>query len=305
LKSSSFTKVFHRPDSEPEIVDLVEKMLRHQDVAGSLPTPIDQLFKAAEITAISELDDFEESFLARLKGQAKRKLKATLQKIRGIADLRERVVYIPSQNENKPRERFVKGHELGHQIIPWHNVDPTYLDDKHTLSPSVRDQFEQEANFFSAETLFQGYRFKEIALDYRASIEAVFKLKDMHATSFQTTLWQYVEVQDEIVAVAQYYPARAYDDHGNMVLELWKIVPSLKFSRKFGDIELPGRIRTGDPWVAARELSQIIDGVGAYPCGCENIKFQWQAFWNHYTLFIFLRYSPAFKRLGKIIHSSN
>ncbi len=305
MKSPSFTNVFHRPDSESEIVDIVEKMLQRQGIAGNLPTPIDQLFAAAEITTVSELDDLKESFMARFEGQVKRKLKATLQKILGIADLRERVVYIPSQNNNMPRECFIKGHELGHQIIPWHNVDPTYIDDKHTLSPRIRDQFEQEANFFSAETLFQGYRFKEIALDYRASIEAVFKLKDMHGASFQATLWRYVEVQDETIAVAQYYPARTYDDCGNEVLELWNIIPSIKFSRKFGDIELPRRIRTGNPWVVARELLEVVDGVGAYPCGHGNIKFQWQAFWNHYTLFVFLRYLPVFKRLGKIIHSSN
>jgi hypothetical protein len=50
-------KIIVRPESEPRISDLVEKLLRKADAEGVLPTPIDRLFEIAKITNIEELPE--------------------------------------------------------------------------------------------------------------------------------------------------------------------------------------------------------------------------------------------------------
>ena len=91
-------------------------------------------------------------------------------------------MYIPA-NGKAYRVHFAQGHVLGHQVIPWHNVDPAHLDDDKSLFGNAQDQFEKEANFFSAEVIFQGHRFRSRARDYSASFDAIFYLADQHGVS--------------------------------------------------------------------------------------------------------------------------
>ena len=81
-----------------------------------------------------------------MSDQTKSIFKGAWQKLRGIADLRDKVTYVP-KDSHTGRERFAKCHELGHQMIPWHKIDPAYLDDAENLSPDVKAVFEQEANW--------------------------------------------------------------------------------------------------------------------------------------------------------------
>lgn len=294
--------LIQRLESEDEIADIADRILRNAGVSGVLPTPIDKLLEAKKITCVSDLDDLEESYLSGLGKKARHSFQSAMQKLRGIADLRQQVVYVASSaNGHDGRTRFVQGHELGHQVLRWHHVDPTYFDDNQTLSPRVQDEFEREANFFSAEVIFQGDRFKKIALDYRASLDAIFTLADMHGASRQATLWRYAEAQDEKIAVVQYYPSNVLDTHGEKVLQLWKTIPSEKFNNKYNEIGLPDRIRSGHPWVAARDLREIVRGDIALDCGGVPVKFQWEAFWNNHALLVFLRRGPLLHVIGKTI----
>ena len=191
-------KIVVRPESEPRLSEFAQKLLRRADATGVLPTPLDRLFEIAKVTNIAELPD--ESFLRTLSDKAKGIFKSAKQKLRGIADLRQRATYIP-RDSNPARERFVRAHELGHQVIPWHDIDPTYLDNSESLSPDAKATFEQEANFFGAEIIFQGPGFRTLARDYQPSFDAVFVLSDQHAASKQSTAWRFVEEQDEAVAL--------------------------------------------------------------------------------------------------------
>ena len=74
--------------------------------------------------------------------------------------------------------------------------------------------FEQEANFFGAETIFPGARFRTLARDFRPNFAAIFSLADQHGASRQSTAWRFVEEQDESVALPPYYPTSAIDDYG-------------------------------------------------------------------------------------------
>ncbi len=294
-------KIAARPESELRLSDLVRKLLREADAEGVLPTPLDRLFEIAKVTNIAELPD--ESFLRTLTDKAKGYFISAKQKLRGIADLRERVTYIP-QDSNARRQRFVQAHELGHQVIPWHCIDPTYLDNSETLSPEVRVAFEQEANFFGAETVFQGTRFRVLARDYQPSFSAIFVLADRHEVSRQATAWRFVEEQDEAIALVQYYPGYAIDESGNCVLSAWRAIGSPSFLKKYAEIDLPRVLRTGHPWTAARDLNSECEGTDSLLVDGHPIAFQWRSWWNSHALLVLVRRKPMLSVVGGILRPS-
>lgn len=287
-----------RPESQPKVSDLVEKLLRESDAAGVLPTPLERLFEVTKVTKITDLPDAR--FLEALSQKTRGAFKTLMQKLRGIADLRERATYVP-RDPNARRERFAQGHELGHQVIPWHNVDAAYLDDAETLSPDAKAIFEREANFFSAEVIFQGPRFRALARDYQSSFQAVFSLADLHNASRQATSWRFVEEQDEEVALVQYYPGNSIDEHGNRAWNLWLTIASPAFSRRYFGIEIPNHVRAGNPWLAARDLEQICDGIEILNVSGSPTSFQWQAWWNGRALLVFLRRRPRLSVVSGIL----
>lgn len=282
-------KIAVRPESGVKLSELVRKLLREADAEGVLPTPLDRLFEIARITNIAELPD--ESFLRTLSDEAKGFFKSARQKLRGIADLKERATYIP-RDVNSRRERFVKAHELGHHVIPWHSVDPAYLDDSESLSSEVKITFEQEANFFGAEAVFQGRNFRSLSRDYQPTFSAIFVLADRHEISRQATAWRFVEEQDEPVALIQYYPGNAIDKDGNRVLNAWRAVSSPSFKKKYSEVDPPRALRTGHPWVAARDLNCECEGTEKLFVDGQAVTFQWRSWWNNHALLILLRRKP-------------
>jgi hypothetical protein len=284
-----------RPESEPKISGLVRKLLREADAAGVLPTPLGRLFEVARVTNIEELPD--ENFLQMLSERTRGFFRSARQKLRGIADLRERATYVP-RDLNTGRERFAQAHELGHQVMSWHDVDPTYLDDDESLGPSAKGIFEHEANFFGAETIFQGAHFRMLARDYQPSFNAIFTLAHQHGASRQSTAWRFVEEQDEALALLQYYPANAIDQDGNCVLAVWRSVGSPHFNRRYMDIDLPQVIRTGHPWVAARDFDRPCQGTENLLVGGNPVAFQWHAWWNSHALLVLLRRKPVLSVVG-------
>lgn len=279
-----------RPESESRISDLVRRLVREADAEGVLPTPIDRLFEIAKVTNIAELPD--EGFLKTLPEKAKGFFRSAMQKLRGIADIRTRETYIPPDPRNG-RELFVKAHELGHQVMPWHAVDLAYLDDGESLSPDARAIFEVEANFFGSETIFQGSRFRSHARDYQPNFPAVFKLAEQHGASKQATAWRFVEEQDEALALLLYYPTNAIDQDGNRVLGIWRSVGSPAFNKRYVEIDIPQTIHTGHPWVAARDIGHPCDGNESLLVDGQGVVFQWHAWWNGYTLLVLLRRRPV------------
>lgn len=292
-------KIAVRPESEPKLSNLVKKLLREADAIGVLPTPIDRLFEVAKVKNIAELPD-EEAFLKTLSAKARSFFISAKQKLRGIADLRERASYVPPDPNNKGRERFAKGHELGHNVIPWHDVDPAYLDDNESLGPSAKGLFEHEANFFSSDVIFQGNSFRTRARDFTPDFNAIFKLAHDHGASRQATAWRFVEEQDEAIALLQYYNSRAIDDHGNPVLVLWRSVGSPEFNRRFPNIDAPQSLRTGHPWVAAREVNSVCNGNENLPCDGQPAMFEWHGWWNGRALCVLIRRKPLLSLVGRV-----
>lgn len=287
-----------RPESEPKLCGLAERLVKEADAVGLLPTPLERLFEIAKVTNIDELPD--ESFFRTLPEKTKSFFKSAMQKIRGIADLRERATYVP-RDSNTSRERFAKAHELGHQVIPWHEIDPAYLDDAESLGADAKLIFEQEASFFGAEVIFQGRRFRTRSRDYQPNFEAIFELSDQHGASKQATAWRFVEEQDEAVALLQYYPSYALDEEGNTVLNIWRSIGSPSFIKKYCNTDAPRQLRTGHSWTAARDIGRVCDGTEKLSVDGIETAFQWHAWWNGYALLVLLRHKPRLSIVGQVL----
>jgi len=296
-----FGSLVARPSSEASIAEVAERLLRRAGVAGRVPTDVDALIASSQLVDVVDPAPFLEGFLARLSAEAKDVFTSAWEKLRGIADLRTRAIYVPASTKVR-QTLFVKAHELGHQVLPWQQVNMAYWDDGHSLSPEVTELFDQEANLFAADVIFQGKRFLHRARQYVPTFDAVFSLADEHGASRHSTLWRFVEEQDELVAAATYWPSRyTFDREGLPVLWLGKLVGSPRFKARFGTLELPSELSPNHPWVAARNLGSVCEGdVTLVEVGGQT-QFQWHSWWNQYSLFVMLRRKPRLSLVGRII----
>lgn len=299
----SIVQLVKRPESEKQLSEIAEDCLRRVDGVGRLPTPLDELIEASKLV---EGDDIESSLQKFLKGFTEdlhEGILSTFQKVRGIADLRERAIYTPAEGNHR-RRFFTRAHEFGHQIIPWHTINTTYLDDGISLSPDAQELFDQEANFLAAEIIFQGCRFARRSRDFAPSFESVFKLADDHGASYHATLWRYVEEHDETIAVVPYWPSRyILDADGHPILKRGRMVGSSRFIEKYSSVEIPTDVDTGDPWVACRELGRTCQGEVSLNCDAAAVKFEWHSWWNQYSLFVLLRRRPSLSIVGRIFRA--
>lgn len=287
--------------SAGEIRSLADRCLRQAGAIGSLPTPVDALIATAGIENITDPEAFKESFLASLSESAGKIFRSAWQKIRGIADMRERAICVPRTTKEN-RDRWAKAHELGHQVIPWQNIRPAYKDEDSNLNSDVQDLFEAESNYFASEILFQGERFGSRARDYQPSFEAVFHLADDHGATRHTTLHRFVEEHDETIAAIAYWPSRfTVDKDGFPFLRLGKVVGSPKFLAKYSAVDLPPVLCTGHPWMLERHSSEVFNGDINLACGTGSIRFQWQSWWNQYCLLVLLRRRPLLSVVGRLL----
>src|SRR5262247_563892 len=84
------------PESAPEITRIADRALRAAGARGKLPTPIEDLILAAKITDEGNTEGFVRRFISSLKEGQRAFFRSGMQKLRGIADLRERAVYVPA-----------------------------------------------------------------------------------------------------------------------------------------------------------------------------------------------------------------
>ena len=288
------------PISKDDLEAQARRLLRDAGVLGILPTPLDVLAETAGIKCYKNLPDTD-GFLKTLTAAGQRTFIEAIQKVRGIADLREKVVYIPA-GQAKPKERFAQAHEISHQIIPWHDVGHSLIDTEITLSPEIKEEFEREANFCGADLLFQGDRFQKLARDYTASIDSVLHLADMHETSYQSTMWKFAQVQDERVCVAQYYPRKEQGDIFGY--RLWKCIGSPAFSARYANIDIPRFIDLKHDWSYAAGSSSPVHGLHDIACGDQKHAFEWSAWSNSYALFVMLRRKPLLHMVRGILSNS-
>ena len=264
----------------------------------------------SRIYEVQDPEDAKERFLSTITENARRIFASAWNKVRGIADLREDVIYVPALGKPR-REFFAKCYEYAHEVIPWHRVQGTrvYKDDDETLRldlrPDKKDLFEGEANYFASEIIFQGRRFRERSLSYRPTFDAIFTLANDHGASTHSTLRKFVEEHDEPLLAVPYWPSNYYiDELGHAVLKRGRPIVSESFRTRYADIELPEAITSDHPWASARgEDTHVGDSIHI-TCGAKQRRFEWQSWWNTYSLLILLRRPPALSIVRSLSHKT-
>ena len=281
------------PDNAARLRGYAREALERVDAYGVLPTPLGDILEDQRLRLVADLEEDRTSFLGKLSGKARRAAKAALNKLKGVLDVRERKVWV-RERPGKPRlSRFPTAHEIAHDLLPWHHVRPEHVDDRETLAPEVRALIEREANYAGAQLLFQGEVFRERVMSEKESLHSALSLADEHETTFHSTLWEYVEVQDRPVAVAVYRKLRVVGPDGGPLYEQREVYAADRFAAKYSGIELPIRLSAEDPWVEGIAAGEEIS-TGMCRLRCEGAEhgFSWEAWTNTYSLFVFIRREP-------------
>lgn len=302
--NSQALKLYLAPDSHREIARLAKGLLVRGGCLGVLPTPVEQLYVLRDIEEVKVETSDLASLLAGFTQKARDAVKGVLNKVRGAADLRRRVIFM-LQNDTQPRLLFARAHELGHQILPWHRVDPDFLDDDRTLSSSVSSLFETEANDFAAELIYQGERFQPLAREYRPSFAGIFELARMHGSSCHATFLQFVRAHDEALAGLVYYPS-APRGHVTTATppdyRLQKRVLSDAFSARYAGVTFDARLEQSHPWLAARSAQKPIQGEHVVSVEDKAETLFWEAFFNRHCLMVLLRRKPTLRLVGTVLN---
>lgn len=203
-----------------QIVALTDSALRNAGVTGIIPTPLDVVAKAAGISEIVDISRLPRDIEARKPPALKRILGALLH--------RERVALV-DRSQPEPRARLTEAHEIGHQIIPWHQA-AFQLDDEERLLGRTRDQLEREAYLAGGHLIFQGEHFWGRALDYQVSIGTPVALAPEYGASLHAAIRYYVLHHPDPVAVLV---AGRYQNSAGSV-PVWESVDSPSFLARFG-----------------------------------------------------------------------
>lgn len=178
-------------DNELAIREAVDDMLRRCDVVEP-PTPLEDILRFRRLTA-EERDEFI-AHQHLLPVALRRKLHRAKSRVRGLLDLQSRQMIV-DRGLHPHRRLFIKHHEVGHDVLPWHRelfVVTSELD----LRPDVRRVFEAEANRFAALTIFQGDDLAKWQRGRRLRVEDLAGLAARYDASLTATARQYVSVQD-------------------------------------------------------------------------------------------------------------
>lgn len=208
------------PLARKQILYVVEKKLLKADVAGVFPTPLDRVAEAAGIEEIIDLSD--------MPNELKVKKPNALRRILGAYFFRARTAFV-DLSQSSQRVRFIKAHETGHRIIPWHE-ESFYFDDEGRLIGRTEDLLEHEASLAAAHLIFQGQRFFEKALDFDRSMNTPIAIADDFGASLHATIRYYAEHHPDSIAVAI---AGVYR-RANGVVPIWTSVESPSFQTAYG-----------------------------------------------------------------------
>jgi hypothetical protein len=191
-------------EGAPKIIAAAERLLAFADARGRLPTPVDDIVAAAQLTepaqslladeAINDAPRHLREKIARLKG-----------KVKAVLDRRTKEVHLHPEIHIVGQRNFNRLHETSHNIFDW-QTELAYADDNHTLTwapehrANLDRQWEQEANQGAAELLFQRDLLTEMAAGERIGFVSIVDLSERFGASIHATFRRVVETHHGALA---------------------------------------------------------------------------------------------------------
>jgi hypothetical protein len=181
-----------------EIAAAADRLLLKANARYRFPTAIDDLVQAAGLTE-AKGSIFSDAELSQAPAHISTLMRRIAGKIQGLLDRRSREVHIHPRIQRDGHGRFVRLHEVSHDIFDWQR-ELAYADTELTLSPAIRAMFEREANQGGSELLFQRDVFRDVAAEYEIGIASVVELSEKFGASIRATLRRFAETHREPVA---------------------------------------------------------------------------------------------------------
>ncbi len=167
-------------------------ILKGSKSLGVFPTPVDRIVNFSDLIIANGIDI--KSLQTKFKDYPfNEALISGLSKVRGFLDRSGKTIYLDTVDQSIQRQNFVKLHEAGHGALPWQKSTLQFVDDDDSLDPSVKEEFEREANFFASLTLFQHDLFNHELNKLSLSIDSPMKLAKMFGASVHAALRRYIE----------------------------------------------------------------------------------------------------------------
>lgn len=277
-------------DAASDIARHVDALLKRADAYGRYPTPVDDIVSAAGLT---EAPDFvlDSAALALLPSHLRSAMRRASLKLQGALDRRERVVHITDLVTHDGKRRFVKLHEVTHDLLP-HQRALVYADDQETLSPTTKSRFEQEANQGAAELLFQRESFSLDGRGLAVGAPAIAYLAERYGSSLHAAFRRYAETHQQPVLVLRLHSTSNSD--GSYTRHEQPCSPS--WIARFGVPCFPRRLQPAQqPFLSA--LDHEVDQVLINDLAGTPVRVSVEAFDNTYSQFLLLWVPPHKRRL--------
>ena len=189
------------PHTTSDIDEQVAKILR----GLGLPEPpldlrlVRELLKLDRAYYSTTDDGLLRDVFSKLKIAGQQVLKRPTLLRDAVAAFSLKALYLPDQKRilldkdlPKLKHRWNEAHEIGHDIIPWHQ-GMMLGDTEQTLTPACHAIMEAEANYAAGQMLFLAGRFKEEATSSAPTLALVRQLSARFGNTITSTLWRLVE----------------------------------------------------------------------------------------------------------------
>ncbi len=209
-----------------------------------------------------------------------------LKKVLGAFDREEKVIFIDPSLPNV-KQNFIKLHETGHGVIPWQK-EIKYLDNEYTLSHTVKEVFETEANYFASTSLFQLNRFEDEMNKLPLEITSAMFLAKKFGGSNHAAIRRYAEVSKKRCALIV---LEDKEKTGNRLsLDLRNSFQSNSFTKEFGKITFPEKLNTDFPFIVdySRKRQFHKDGFIQLMTKSGEEEFSYHYFHNRYNVFVLI-----------------
>jgi len=280
------------PDCYRAICGSADRLLREASAYGRFPTPISDIIGAAKLSVEKDAS-LDTGFLRKLYGTAKRTIKKALDKVLGLFDSRDRMIYL-DQTLQRVKQRFVSLHETGHGYLPWQRDTYSFMEDGETnLDPEIQQEFEREASVFASEVLFQGTHFQEESRNLPFEIKTPMKLGKKYGASNYAAFRRFVSKSHRI-CVLLVFEQPVYELGRGYAFHLRRAISSPPFHAKFGEVEWPSVLYSRENALAATLPVRAFHRIFTRRCciaslisGCSE-AFYLEAFDSTYQVFALL-----------------
>jgi hypothetical protein len=227
-----------------------DRLLRDAGALGRFPTPVEDIVKAARLS-VDRQASLDQGFLKRIYGRSKGEIKRAVDKVIGLFDSRDRMIYL-DLTVRRERQRFVSLHETGHGYLPWQKDLYAILEDgEKNLDPEIEQAFERQASVFASEVLFQLDQFACDAASLPFELKTPMALAKRYGSSNYAAFRRFVSTNQRACALLVFERPEFVIGKG-WGFQLRRYILSVPLEKAFGLLEWPSIFYTEENSLAGK-----------------------------------------------------